>query len=363
MSVTLLPGQRRGTVTAPASKSHAQRLLLAAALGNAPVTLYCRGLSRDIAAMIECLRALGAEIVIDGDALRVTPIARLPRGTVDLRCGESGATLRFLLPVVGALGVPAVFHPEGRPRPIAPLTETLRAHGMEITAENGSISCKGKLLAGDYAISAEISSQYVTGLLYALPLLSGDSTLTLTGEVVSAPYLALTEQALRGANIRFDKSENRYTIPGGQVYAQSDAVVEGDWSGAAAFLCMGALSRDGVTVRGLDLDSVQADRTILDVLRRFGAGVETAGNAATAAAMAMRWSFAASTAPPRSLPRPWMTRPSGVSAASAPRAASIAAVVCRRSDSLSLSRAAPVKRVSPAAVAATAASTGSRSGV
>ena len=281
MSVTLLPGQRRGTVTAPASKSHAQRLLLAAALGNAPVTLRCRGASRDIAAMIECLRALGAEIVTDGDALRVTPIARLPRGTVDLPCGESGATLRFLLPVVGALGVPAVFHPEGRPRPIAPLAEVLHAHGMEITAENGSISCKGKLLAGDYAISAETSSQYVTGLLYALPLLSGDSTLTLRGEVVSAPYLALTEQVLRGANIRFDKSENRYTIPGGQTCAQSDAVVEGDWSGAAAFLCMGALSRDGVSVRGLDMDSLQADRAIVDRLQRFGAGVETSGDAVT----------------------------------------------------------------------------------
>jgi len=279
--MTILPGQRHGAVTAPASKSHAQRLLLAAALGKEPVTLRCRGISRDIAAMIDCLRALDADIAIDGDALRVTPIAQAPRGTVDLPCGESGAALRFLLPVVGALGTSAVFHPEGRERPIAPLTELLSAHGMEIETENGTIICKGKLLAGDYKIDAGESSQYITGLLYALPLLGGDSTLTLTGEVVSAPYLALTEQVLRKAKIRFDKSENRYTIPGGQRFAQSDALVEGDWSGAAAFLCMGALSRDGVTVRGLDLDSVQADRTILDVLRRFGAGVETAGNAAT----------------------------------------------------------------------------------
>jgi len=279
--MTILPGQRHGVVTAPASKSHAQRLLLAAALGNASVTLRCRGVSRDIAAMIDCLRALGAEIATDGDALRVTPIARLPRGTVDLPCGESGATLRFLLPVVGALGVSAAFRPTGRSRPIAPLTERLRAHGMEIKSENGAISCKGKLLAGDYKINASESSQYITGLLYALPLLHGDSTLTLTGEVVSAPYLALTEQVLRGAKIRFDKSENRYTIPGGQVYAQSDALVEGDWSGAAAFACMGAISRDGVSVRGLDMDSLQADRAIVDRLRRFGAGVETSGDAVT----------------------------------------------------------------------------------
>ncbi len=279
--MTILPGQRHGTVAAPASKSHAQRLLLAAALGSAPVTLRCRDISRDIAAMIECLRALGAEIAIDGDALRVTPIEQVPRGTVDLPCGESGATLRFLLPVVGALGVPAVFHPEGRPRPIAPLIDVLTVHGMEIRVENGAIFCNGKLLAGDYKINAGESSQYVTGLLYALPLLYGDSALTLTGEVVSAPYLTLTEQVLRGAKIRFDKSENRYTIPGGQVYAQSDTVVEGDWSGAAAFACMGALSRDGVSVRGLNLDSLQADRAIVDTLRRFGAGVDTAGDAVT----------------------------------------------------------------------------------
>ncbi|MBR3561459.1 MAG: 3-phosphoshikimate 1-carboxyvinyltransferase [Oscillospiraceae bacterium] len=279
--MNITPGQRRGTVTAPASKSHAQRLLLAAALGRAPVTLRCRGLSRDIAAMIDCLRSLGAEIAIDGDALRVTPIAQAPRGTVDLPCAESGATLRFLLPVAGALGVSAVFRPTGRKRPIAPLTEVLRAHGMEITAEDGTITCKGKLLAGDYTIGAETSSQYITGLLYALPLLRGESTLTLTGEVVSAPYLALTEQVLRGAGIRFERSGDRYTVPGGQGFAQGDAVVEGDWSGAAAFLCMGALSRDGVRVCGLNMGSLQSDRAIVERLLRFGAGVELTGDGVT----------------------------------------------------------------------------------
>ncbi len=277
----LLPGQRHGTVTAVASKSHAQRLLLAAALGEAPVTLFCRGLSRDVAAMIECLRALGADITIDGEVLRVAPIAQAPHRIADLPCGESGATLRFLLPVVGALDVQAVFHPTGRERPVAPLTEVLTAHGMGIGMESSRILCNGKLLAGNYVISAGTSSQYITGLLYALPLLEGDSTLTLTGKIVSAPYLALTERVLREANIRFDKSGNRYTIPGGQSYVQRKATVEGDWSGAAAFLCMGALSRNGVSVCGLDKDSLQADCAILEILRRFGAGVELTDDAVT----------------------------------------------------------------------------------
>lgn len=283
MNRTLLPGARHGTVTAPASKSHAHRLLLAAALGNAPVTISCRSLSRDVTATVDCLRSLGAEIAVDGESLRVTPIAAVPQGRITLPCGESGATLRFLLPVVGALGAEAVFHREGRlsRRPIAPLCGVLGALGMEIVTYGADLCCNGKLLAGNYEIRGHESSQYVTGLLYALPLLRGDSILTVTGELVSAPYVALTESVLQRAKIRFDKSENRYTIPGGQTFALPDSAVEGDWSCAAAFLCMGALSRDGVTVRGLDTSSVQGDRAVLDILRRFGAGIEVAEHAVT----------------------------------------------------------------------------------
>ena len=285
MDMTLLPGARHGMARAPASKSQLHRLLLCAALGEREAAIrYTGALPEDVAATIGCLRALGAAVVLKGDAIRVTPISAVPDGVLTLDCGESGSTLRFLLPVAGALGAEAVFHRAGRlpERPIAPLREVLTAHGMEIWTAGTALYCKGKLLAGNCEINASVSSQFITGLLYALPLLHGDSTLTVTGEPASAPYVAMTEQALRCAGIRFDKSENRYTISGGQRYAlPKETRAEGDWSSAAAFLCMGALSREGVTVTGLNLDSPQGDRAVLDILRRFGAGVEAATGAVT----------------------------------------------------------------------------------
>ena len=285
MNVTLPPGARHGVVHAPASKSQLHRLLLCAALGDGEAAIRCAGaLPGDVLSTIDCLRALGASVEVRGDAVRVTPRRTVPDDTLTLNCGESGSTLRFLLPIVGALGAEAVFLRKGRlpERSIAPLCEVLSGHGMEIWTHDADLYCKGKLLAGDYIIAGNTSSQFITGLLLALPLLAGDSTLTVTGQPASVPYITMTEAALRMAGIEFTKVENRYTIPGGQQYMlPAEAYVEGDWSAAAAFLCMGALSRDGVTVEGLALDSIQGDRAVLDILRRFGAGVETAANAVT----------------------------------------------------------------------------------
>ena len=285
MNVTLAHGPRHGTVRIPASKSQAHRLLLCAALGETEAALRCDGLSKDVAATIGCLRALGAEIdASEAGVLHVTPIRAVPDGVCELRCGESGSTLRFLLPVVGALGVKAVFRREGRlpERPLAPLDALLQAHGMKIWTDGVELHCEGKLLAGDYSIAGNVSSQYITGLLYALPLLGGESTLTVTGALESAAYVAMTEDALALAGVRFQKVERRYDISGGQRFAlPRETRVEGDWSNAAVFLCMGALSREGVTVTGLRQDSAQGDRMILEILRRFGASVEETAGAVT----------------------------------------------------------------------------------
>lgn len=283
MNVTLTPGPRRGTVRIPASKSQAHRLLLCAALGEKEVTLRCDGLSGDIRATIACLNALGAEIAEAGPgALRVTPIRAVPDGVCELSCGESGSTLRFLLPVIGALGARAVFHREGRlpERPLAPLDEVISVHGMELHSKNTDLFCEGKLLAGDYEIKGNVSSQFITGLLYALPLLAGNSTLDILPPLESAPYVAMTESALALAGVRMEKDGSRYRIPGGQRFALPQEIgVEGDWSNAAFFLCMGALSPEGVRVEGLDLHSAQGDRAVPDMLRRFGAAVKEAENA------------------------------------------------------------------------------------
>ena len=285
MNQTVSPGPRTGSVRIPASKSQAHRLLICAALGAQPVVLRCDGVSADIAATARCLRALGADITDDGTGtFRIVPIAGEMPAHADLFCGESGSTLRFLLPVVGALGADVTFHMEGRlpERPLSPLDTVLTAHGMTIRRDGVLLHVGGRLQPGDYALPGDVSSQYISGLLMALPRLPGESTLAVTGKLESAGYIAMTEDALRLSGIRLQKQARTYTIPGGQTARlPAQCHVEGDWSNAAFFLCMGALSPAGVTVTGLASDSSQGDRAVLDVLRRFGADVRQTQDAVT----------------------------------------------------------------------------------
>lgn len=284
MKRTIIPGARTGRVRIPASKSQAHRLLICAALGEEKTEVVCDGISADIAATAKCLSALGAKIEEMETGFLVSPIEKVPEGRCDLYCGESGSTLRFLLPIVGALGAQAVFHREGRlpQRPLAPLDGVLTAHGMTLTEDSDLLLCSGRLEAGNYEIAGNVSSQYISGLLMALPRLNADSTLTVTGRLESAAYVAMTEDALRLSKIEFPKNGSTYTILGGQKFRlPARTVVEGDWSNTAFFLCMGALSKEGVTVEGLNLQSSQGDRGVLDVLRRFGAEVTEHGDAVT----------------------------------------------------------------------------------
>ena len=283
MNQVLSPGARTGFVRIPASKSQAHRLLICAALGERDILLRCDGISRDIDATISCLNAMGADIreKATGELL-VRPITQIPDGLCHLNCGESGSTLRFLLPLVGALGIDAVFHREGRlpQRPLAPLDEELRCHGMLVEEEGASLFCRGKLRAGVYSLPGNVSSQFVSGLLMALPLLERESHLNVTGSVESAGYIAMTEEALRLSDIRLDRSCYFYTIPGGQrPRLPENLAVEGDWSNAAFFLCLGALSPKGVKVSGLSRNSTQGDRAVLELLRGFGAEIFETENA------------------------------------------------------------------------------------
>lgn len=292
MNQTVSPGPRTGSVRIPASKSQAHRLLICAALGAQPVALQCDGVSADIAATARCLRALGADITDDGaGTFHVAPIAGEMPAHADLFCGESGSTLRFLLPVVGALGADVTFHMAGRlpERPLSPLDAVLTAHGMTVRRDGALLHVSGQLQPGAYELPGDVSSQYISGLLMALPRLPGESTLAVTGKLESAGYIAMTEDALRLSGIRLQKSGRTYTIPGGQTaHLPAQCHVEGDWSNAAFFLCMGALSPAGVTVTGLASDSSQGDRAVLDVLRRFGADVRQTQDAVTVRRGALR---------------------------------------------------------------------------
>jgi len=253
-----------GTVAAIASKSAAHRLYICAALADCPTEISCQGTSNDIAATRACLAAMER-----GDAL--------------LPCGESGSTLRFLLPVAAALGLEVDFLMEGRlpDRPLAPLDAQLEAHGVKLSRpRHDLLHVSGRLTPGDYVLPGNVSSQYISGLLFALPLLDGPSTLTVTGKVESAPYIAMTLDALAQFGVRPNLEHNVYTISPTPYVSPGTAVVEGDWSNAAFWLCAGALSGP-VTVTGLKPDSLQGDKAIFDLLARFGAITQQHGDSYT----------------------------------------------------------------------------------
>lgn len=282
MIARILPAQLGGTVAAIASKSDAHRLLILAALSRGETKLLMEKRSEDIDATISCLRALGATIEILPDGVAVRGIERVnenPR----LDCGESGSTFRFMLPVACALCEQARFTGSGRlpERPIGELMLVMQAHGVAFSAERLPFATTGKLAGGDFALPGNVSSQYLTGLLLALPFAKGDSTISLTTRLESAAYVDITLYALQRFGIQVHLENGGYTVPGGQMcLSPGELRVDGDWSNAAFFLAAGALGNP-VTMTGLRLDSPQGDKAILDALRKFGAKVEATNEAVT----------------------------------------------------------------------------------
>lgn len=279
VSKMILPGTRTGIVTIPASKSRAQRLLIMAALSDTPTTLKCNGFSNDILSTISCLKALGCKIATENDCLiHVEPLKHVnDQPLINLPCRDSGSTLRFLLALVGAMGADAVFEMEGRlpERPLSPYDSKLEAHGMKLKKDGAKLYCSGQLNPGIYTLPGNVSSQYISGLLMSLPLLDGDSELHITESIESSDYIRMTEDALKLANIDFSFDNRIYKIPGNQHYQlPAEVNVEGDWSSAAFFLCLGALSPEGIEVGGLNPDSLQGDKAIIDILRQFGADID-----------------------------------------------------------------------------------------
>lgn len=272
-----------GSVTSPPSKSQAHRLLICAALGTTHSTVACDSLNDDLRATMDSLNALGASIAYADGAFDVVPVACCKGG--ELPCGESGSTLRFLLPIAAALGADATLTGKGKlpQRPMQPLCEALTAHGVEIIEHCNDahlpLTCKGQLTGGDYSLSGDISSQYFTGLLFALPLLSSPSNLNIIGELTSASYVGMTLDALRMAGITIEQREGGFYIPAPQKYnVPANLRVEGDWSAAAFWLVAGVIGHNPVTVCGMNADSLQGDRYIIEHLRRMGADIRFVGD-------------------------------------------------------------------------------------
>ena len=254
MDITILPKKLQGTVAAIPSKSQAHRLLICAAFSDGETILQCRETNRDIEATADCLRALGAEIKRTENGYRILPIRKLPERAV-LNCCESGSTLRFMLPIVGALGVDTLFQMEGRlpSRPLSPLWEEMERMGCKLSRPSETtVRCEGKLKSGNYCIDGSVSSQFVTGLLFALSLIGGDSHLEITGKIESKPYIEMT----RAAMALFSTPD--YHTPG-------TIQVEGDWSNGAFFLAAKAMGSD-LTVTNLNETSTQGDRAAATLL-------------------------------------------------------------------------------------------------
>ena len=263
MDITIQPGRLQGTLTAIPSKSQAPRYLICAAFSDNEPTLICPETNRDIEATAQCLGSLGANIKRTDDGYHITPIRKLPETAV-LPCGESGSTLRFMLPVVGALGVDAVFQMEGRlpQRPLSPLWEEMERMGCTLSRPtDNTIRCHGRLRPGDYMIDGGVSSQYITGLLFATELMNGQSTVTITGQLQSKPYVDMTRQALA-------------VFGSPRVRSPGLLRVEGDWSNGAFFLAAKALGNN-IEILGLDPESCQGDRAVDGILEELDSGMIT----------------------------------------------------------------------------------------
>lgn len=268
MDVRIAQNRLSGEITAISSKSHAHRILIAAALCGDPVDVVLNETSDDIEATRECL-------------------AQLDKAAPVFDCRESGSTLRFLLPLAMALKSKATFTGTGNlpGRPLSPLKEQLEEHGCVFSnTENDICTVEGGLRGGQFTITGGVSSQFITGLLFALPLLEESSEIILSSELQSADYVTMTLQVLEQFGVRIevlyddvDETYAAFRIKGNQRYISPGSItIEGDWSNAAFWLSAGAISPDpaaAVVCRGLNFFSSQGDRKITSIIKAFGGNV------------------------------------------------------------------------------------------
>jgi len=281
MVVVIKPESVKGEVFAIPSKSHLHRLLICASLATAPTKISCTPvLADDILATIACLEALGAKIVRLVAGFHVFPIdfAKLPKKCV-LPCCESGSTLRFMLPIVCALGVEGDFLLAGRlpKRPLAPLASALVENGITLSWPTAKVlRCTGKLVAGAYQLPGNVSSQYLSGLLLALVLLDKASTITITQGLESQGYVALTTLVQASFGICHVFAKQQYQINSNYYQTPKQIVAEGDWSNGAFWLACGAMPGGDVILKGVNLASLQPDLQIIAILKKIGANVSVA---------------------------------------------------------------------------------------
>lgn len=287
MIATVYPSKLSGRVRVPASKSMAHRMLIAAALADRPTKVEISALNKDIEATMACLTALGAKIYSDGNIWMIEPIASVSENPI-LDCGESGSTLRFLLPVAAAVGADARFIGHGRlpERPNIALTDAMKLHGADVDNDLLPMHISKGIVGGIWDLPGNISSQYITGLLFALPLLKEDSEIRLTTKLESASYVEMTLQAIRQFGIHVETTETGWRIPGNQKYVSpGELSVEGDWSAAAFWMAANAMGAS-IGIDGLNKETTQGDRAVQFLLGQSEINAENTPDLVPALAVA-----------------------------------------------------------------------------
>lgn len=276
MDITIYPGKLAGNVQIIPSKSQAHRLLICAAFADNATEILCPESNADIDATVDCLNALGANIERIKTGFQVIPVRNTPEKAI-LNCRESGSTLRFLLPIAGALGVEATFQMAGRlpKRPLSPLKEEMERMGCTITRPTrDTLLCQGKLIPGAYTIDGGVSSQFISGLLFALTILNATCSLKISGKIESLPYIQMTYEALQSFGTKICGSSIFPSLP---LKSPGKITVEGDWSNAAFFLAANALG-SRIRVLGLEDNSPQGDHKCKEILAIEGSIVLSAAD-------------------------------------------------------------------------------------
>lgn len=282
-TIQIAPASLQGRVAVPSSKSQAHRAILCAAMAGGVSEVVPISHSKDMEATISAVRNLGADAERRGNRLLVDGSGIFSPDRTELNCFESGSTLRFLIPIAAAGGIDTRFYGEGLlpQRPIATFLDLLPAHGVACKTQGGlPLEIQGKLAPGTFEIPGNVSSQYITGLLLALPLLEGDSRIVLTTPLESKAYVDITLDVMAAFGIAVQKTDDGYFVKGGQKYKCRSYTVESDWSQAAFFFTAGALN-GRITLTGLRLDSLQGDKAILPLMQQMGAHITVENNTIT----------------------------------------------------------------------------------
>lgn len=271
MKVTIKKGEAHGTVSAPPSKSLAHRLLICASLAEGDSVVRGVALSEDVRATLDCIDALGATYEMDGADVKVRGCGGKVKAGV-FPCRESGSTLRFFIPIATLSGENTVFTGTERliSRGVGVYEDVLGERGVRFDVGKTSIGVGGSITAGEYEVYGGVSSQFITGLMFALATLDGDSVIRVKPPFESRSYVMITVNALRKFGVTVDVEDDTFKIHGGG-YTAADVTVEGDWSNSAFLLALGELGGD-VSVLGLDSTSTQGDRVIAEILPKLRTG-------------------------------------------------------------------------------------------